>query len=141
MLSGAPTLSVIGNETLYAKEVELIKNCSKPIIGICLGFELIAYAFGAGLERMDVKEEGIVDIEILQEDTIFSNILDFKVYEAHRWVVKTLPECLIGLARSKDGFEVVKHKEKKIYGLQFHPEIFVESTCGSEIFNNLIKLI
>jgi len=180
VLSGAPVLSVIGNEEIYSKEIELIKNCTKPIVGICLGFELIAHAFGASLQRMDVKVEGLADIEILQENLIFANILNvkdrrlkpaaststckgrsltltdsaaepplrkrrdtccFKVYEAHRWIVKTLPECLIGLARSKDGFEIVKHKDKKIYGLQFHPEMFVESTCGAEIFGNLLSLV
>lgn len=141
VLSGGRPFPVVGNEKLYQKEINLIKNFQKPIIGICLGFELIAYAFGAHLEFFHQKEKGIIELEIVAPDPIFKNIPNVKVFENHRWVIKRLPDCLLELAHSKDGIEVFKHKKRLIYGFQFHPEMFVEKTCGDEIFKNVFNIM
>lgn len=42
---------------------------------------------------------------------------------------------------SKDGVEIIKHKQKIIYGFQFHPEMFPDQTQGDELFANLINLV
>lgn len=141
ILSGGHQFSVEGNQNRFEKEISLIQNTQKPILGICFGFELISYAFGAKLELLQNKETGIINIEVIESDKIFSNIPNFQVYESHRWVVKETPDDLIALARSKDGIEAVKHKSRPIYGVQFHPEMFVEKTCGDEIFFNFLNII
>ncbi|MCX6717056.1 MAG: gamma-glutamyl-gamma-aminobutyrate hydrolase family protein, partial [Candidatus Taylorbacteria bacterium] len=114
ILSGGSKFPVIGNEKLLQKEFKLIKESKKPIFGICFGFEIIASAFGATLKRMELKEKGIINIEILQEDIIFKNLPNLEIYESHRWVVESTGEDLIALAKSKDGIEAIKHKERQI---------------------------
>ncbi len=141
ILSGGYKFPVMGNESLLKKEIDFIETSEKPIFGICFGFELIAMIFGAKLKQMDKKEKGIIDIEILKPGGIFSNIPNFKVFESHRWVIETVGSQLVGLAKSKDGIEAIQHKTRPIYGVQFHPEMFVEKTCGDEIFNNFLDLI
>lgn len=141
VLSGSTPYPILGNESLYKQEIDLIKNSQKPIIGICLGFELIGYAYGAELIEMSEKEKGIIDLQVTNLSRIFDNLPSFSVYESHRWVIKKLPAALIELARSKDGIEVIKHKDRKLYGFQFHPEMFVEKTYGDEMFNNLLNVI
>jgi len=45
------------------------------------------------------------------------------------------------LAKSKHGIEAVRHPKNKIYGVQFHPEVFIEYENAEKIFNNFLSLI
>ncbi|HED38569.1 MAG TPA: hypothetical protein ENI76_10060 [Ignavibacteria bacterium] len=141
ILSGSSNSPVLGNKDLYKNEIDLIKNSSKPIVGICLGFELIAYVFGAELKRVNRKIHGIIDISVVRPDEIFLQLPNFSVFESHRWVIKKTPEDFVTLAISKDGIEAFKHKNRKLYGFQFHPSVFSDETCGDEIFNNLLSTL
>jgi len=128
ILSGGHSLCVKNHDKDYQKELEIIKKSGKPIFGICLGFELIGYAFGEKLEK--IKDDRI----------LFGLNNRFEVYESHRWVIKNT-NFLVPLAKSKDGIEIVKHPDKKIYGSQFHPEVFVEKTQGHKIIENFLEAI
>ncbi|MBU0612560.1 gamma-glutamyl-gamma-aminobutyrate hydrolase family protein [Patescibacteria group bacterium] len=139
VLSGGSIKHVMRNEKLYQKELELIRKTKIPIIGICLGLELIILVLNGKLAKMKKKKVGLAEIKISKRNPIFVNLPNKKVYKHHRWNIKKLPRTLIELARSEDGVEVVRHRSKKIYGFQFHPEVFPATTCGDEIFNNLLK--
>ncbi len=141
VLSGGHTFPIEGNVNKLQREIDLVQSSNKPIFGICLGFELIGHVFGATLREMPHKEHGIIDITIVQNDPIFRSIPNFQVYESHRWVVSELGTELIPLATSRDGIEAVRHVSRPIYGVQFHPEMFVEKTCGDEIFNNFLEQV
>lgn len=136
ILSGGSKYQLIGNQDKFAKEIDFIKKTNKPVIGICFGYEIIASAFGATLRELPENKKGIYEIEILNESLGKGKI---KVYESHRWVIDKLPEVFEVLAKSKDGPEIIKHKERPIYGLQFHPENFVEETEGDELFMKLLS--
>lgn len=138
ILSGGHEYPVVGNGDKFANEIKLIKNFSKPILGVCLGFELTAYSFGARLKLLEKREKGFLNIELIN-DNLLTKSENIKVYESHRWVVDELPKELIGLGKSKDGYELFKHKNKPIYGFQFHPEMFVDKTQGDDIFNNVLE--
>lgn len=137
ILSGGSKFEIEGHEDKLGDELALIKNTTKPLIGICYGCELIAKAFGGVLEKSSGQHKGIVDIKILEENSIFDNIKSLRVYESHRWLVKELPLDFTALASSGHGYEIIKHCSKPIYGFQFHPEQFVEQTTGDEMFLNL----
>ena len=138
ILSGGHGLPVMDEGNPYTEEIQFIRSSFVPILGICLGCELIARAFGANLRLMERREKGVLDISPIQSDRLFKNIQGFSVYESHRWVVEELSRDLVGLAKSKDGYEVIKHRQKLIYGFQFHPEAFVEQTSGDDIFRNFL---
>ena len=74
---------------IYAKEIAIIQNSTKPIIGICMGFEIIAYAFGAELRELPFKEESLMEIKVVNNDSIFTQDT-YKVEERHRWVVTSV---------------------------------------------------
>lgn len=141
VLSGGHQFPVIGHEETFKKEIDLIKTASIPILGICLGFELIAHCFGASMKRMASKEKTILNISTKIVDPLFESIHGIQVYESHRWVVTKVGDDLIPLADSKDGIEIIKHKDKLIYGFQFHPEMFPNQTQGDELFANFIKIV
>lgn len=141
ILSGGSSLSVVNHEKEYYRELQLIKNYQKPILGICLGFELINFAFGEELKMLKQKEKGIISIKLISKDKLFESFpKEFNVYEAHRWVVSENKK-LNSLAKSKDGIEAVKHPKKKIYGIQFHPEIFIEKENIEKILRNFLDII
>lgn len=141
ILSGGRKNTPWNNNQEYLEEAAFVKQTKKPVLGICLGFELIAWAFGAELEKMARKKRGVVSIRTVGDNTIFANIPDLKVFEAHRWVVKKLSSQLTKLAVSKYGIEAIKHRHRPIYGFQFHPEMLWEETAGNEIFENFFKII
>ncbi len=141
ILSGGHKFSVMGHQEDFKQEIDLIKTTNTPLLGVCLGFELIANSYGASLLQRSTKEKGILKINLLTQDAIFDNMNSVNVFESHRWVVSNTVDVLIPLADSKDGIEVVKHKNKLIYGFQFHPEMFPNQTQGDEIFANFIKIV
>jgi anthranilate/para-aminobenzoate synthase component II len=133
VLSGGHLLPVINHDQDYKAEIKLIKSINKPLIGICLGSELIAHVYGSKLTRLKRKEHRNLNIKEKE--------LKFKVYENHRWAIKKLSNKLKMIARSKDGIEIFQHKTKPIFGLQFHPEVLVRKTDGKRIFDEIVKTI
>ena len=140
ILSGGSRFAVNENPEKFDKEINLIKNAQTPIIGICEGCEIIAYAFGSKLEKFTPKSKGIKTIEIVDK-AFLESPKEIKVYEAHHWAIKKLGQNLIEVAKSQNGFEIIKHRQKPIYGLQFHPEMFVDKTLGDEIFKQIVDRI
>jgi putative intracellular protease/amidase len=55
ILSGGTNMTLLKNLPKLRKEITMIKRTSKPIIGICLGFQLIAFAFGSKLKKREEK--------------------------------------------------------------------------------------
>lgn len=127
----------------YTAELELIRETDIPILGICLGHQLISIAHGANLGRMvevpkgeaDIREEGFVDIRICRQDYLFNGIHEpFSAYEYHLEEVKEVPAGFELLASSDIcKVQTIKHKEKLIYGMQFHPEGYNQDHPTGEI--------
>jgi len=137
ILSGSFNMpTVLRHPDFYQQEIDLIKNSKIPIIGICLGAELIIKAFAGKLEELSHNLDGEVKLNILDNDlkAIF-NKNPIKVIEHHKIGVKELPKDLIELANSPDCIEIFKHISRPILGIQFHPEIGQHK----EIFNWAIK--
>lgn len=139
ILSGGHPNAIAYKHQLYEEEIKIIIRSNIPILGICLGFELIVYTFGGKLKELPEKEKGVIEIEVTKDDEVLKDIKKVKVYESHRWVAEALPQELIPLAKSKDGIEIIKHLTRFIYGFQFHPEI-IEDKEDLKIFNNILEL-
>lgn len=123
----------------------LILSGDFPVLGICGGHQLIAMSFGAPCGPMrplapdeaDItnlsapgyfKEWGFYPIEIEQEDPLLKGLGASPVFlEAHYWEVKDLPAEFQVLASSATcRVQVMRHRYKPIYGVQFHPEAYTE---------------
>ncbi len=135
---GAPSIfyekDKLGLQDMYFDELEI------PILAICVGAQLMAEHFSGKAGPAKVPEYGKTEMEIHTHDEIFEGIPDrIIVWESHNDEIKD-PGILIPLARSRNcEYQAVKHPNKPIYGVQFHPEV-EHTDFGEKIFQNFLKL-
>lgn len=123
---------------IYKEELSCISTTTIPILGICLGAEIITYALGGKLKKLDRVYQGGTKIYISDES--LSGLLkqnEIEVYECHQWGVDTLPPSMISCAYSDHGPEIIKHSGKPIIGIQFHPEV----TQRKEFFSWILQTL
>lgn len=106
------------------EEIALLKKIKVPLLGICLGFQLLCNAYGADLQLIKERRRGLVEVTVFEpEDPLLKGVPQkFFAYGSHRWGAQKPGSELIVLGRSEDGIEIIKHKTLPHYGIQFHPE-------------------
>lgn len=134
ILSGSSAHFSAEEVRMYEQEIELIRRSSLPILGICHGHQLIAYAFGSAIESYDRYVMGFQEVEILEPNELFNSWergSSIFVREAHRDYVASLPKGFELLATSPTcRIEAMKHRSRPIYGIQFHAEWCVDESTG-----------
>ncbi len=137
VIGGGPYLEEVGNSP------EIIKKFSGriPILGICLGHQLMAKIFGGEVRRAKYAEYAEEEIFVIDENDILKGLSpSFKAWVSHKDEVSKLPKDFVRLAYSKTcEIEAMKHKEYPLYGVQFHPEV-EHTPKGREIFKNFLKI-
>ena len=125
--------------------LELIRLASKkiPVLGICLGHQSIAQAYGGKIIRAKNIMHGKLSIINHDNSLIFKNIpQNFQATRYHSLIVEksSLPKNLVINATSKDGYIMaITDVNAKAYGLQFHPESH-DTEYGYKLINNFIKI-
>ena len=135
ILGGGPSIDDVGNAA------EFIKHFDIPILGICLGHQLIAKTFGGEVSTSDTESYAQVKIDLLDTSSLFKGLESpLDVWSSHKDEVHTLPEEFDIIASSSlCDIEAMKHKEKEIYGIQFHPEVH-HTPKGEFIFKNFYEI-
>lgn len=125
--------------------IDVIKELGSevPILGICLGHQAIAVAFGGNVVRANEIFHGKSSKIQVKGKDIFEGISrKIEVMRYHSLVVEnsSVPEELEVIAETVEGNVVmaVRHKTKKIFGLQFHPES-VFTPKGKRILQNFVE--
>ena len=95
-----------------------IKGCGKPVLGICAGMQTIGLVFGGRMEKC--REIGMTEIKTSKENLLFSST--FNVYALHNYALVPSAEFEV-LAESANCVHAIKHKQKDVYGVLFHPEV------------------
>jgi GMP synthase (glutamine-hydrolysing) len=135
ILSGGPTLERAGNCRVYIREIDL------PILGICLGHQVMAQTYGGAVRTGSTGGYAAVDIEILDEDDILKGLGPrTKVWASHADEVSKIPPDFLRLARSNIcEVEAMKHKEKPLFGVQWHPEVS-HTQRGNDLLRNFLHV-
>jgi anthranilate synthase component 2 len=117
----------------------------KPILGICLGHQSIAQAYGGEVIRAKRMMHGKTSqVRIEKQTPIFRGLPEeFRATRYHSLVVNpdNLPEEIIVTSHSTDDGEIMslQIKDRPVYGVQFHPESIM-SEYGHEMIDNFLKL-
>ena len=125
--------------------IELIKKSSVPILGVCLGHQAIGAAFGGNIIKAPEIFHGKLSKIEHNQKKIFNGIdSPYSVVRYHSLIIEkdSLPNELEITGVLEDNPEVImaiEHKEKPIYGVQFHPES-IETNFGMRLIENFLKL-
>ena len=134
-----------GTPARAGRIVELIRaNKSIPLLGVCLGHQAIGEAFGGEIVRGGVPVHGKVT-EVRHEGRgLFAGCPSpMRTARYHSLVIDRgkLPDVLEIEAETEDGVVMaVMHRERPVYGIQFHPESYGTLT-GDQIITNFINIL
>jgi GMP synthase (glutamine-hydrolysing) len=126
--NGAPTISK-----------ELYKKAEVPILGICYGMQLLAKDFGGKVQPSDRHEYGYAKLKITDENTqLFQGVpKEIEVWMSHGDHVSALPDGFLLTATTEGICGAIENPEKRIYGVQFHPEV-AHTPLGKQILSNFL---
>ncbi len=118
--------------------------CFTPVLGICLGHQILGVHFGARLEQLSRPLHGAQAlIHKTAECPIFDGLPEqfpAALYHSWRLSADSLPEELIVTATdSEKNVQAVRHKHRPLYGVQFHPESIL-TPDGERILRNFLSL-
>jgi GMP synthase (glutamine-hydrolysing) len=136
ILSGGPS-------STYEKDAPLahpkIFSLNIPILGICYGLDLVVNAFGGKIESARSKEYGRASIEIVNDSPLFRGLSGREqVWMSHGDKVVSPPPGFSVIASSENAeIAALECREKKIYGVQFHPEVH-HTINGKKVLENFI---
>lgn len=110
-----------------------------PILGICYGGQLMAQMFGGKVNRAASREYGRVELSIMDREGIFHEVENnSKCWMSHTDFIEAAPEGF-QITATTDNCPVaaMKNSEKKLYAVQFHPEV-EHSEKGREMIRNFL---
>ena len=137
ILSGGPS-------SVYEKDApqfdKKLFQLNIPVLGICYGMQLMNHALGGKVQSMTTKEYGETVINI-RKSRLFDGLNgEQQVLMSHGDSVVQLAPGFRVIAMSDDLVAGIEHAEKKLYGVQFHPEVDL-TTHGKKILANFVYTI
>jgi len=133
VLSGGPDIDDIGRCPDYL-ELDV------PVLGICLGMQLVARELGGTIGPGDYGGYADVTVEITDEDDPLVGSLapETRVWASHADEVKDVPPGFTRTGKSDVcGVEAMSDRERDIYGVQWHPEVS-HTEEGEAVFRNFL---
>jgi GMP synthase-like glutamine amidotransferase len=102
----------------HPEKFDWLQTCTKPILGICAGMQTIIKAYGEQLA--ECLQVGMTQITTTKSNLLFGGV--FQAYSLHSYTAAATENFEV-IAKSKECPQAIKHKQKPIYGLLFHPEV------------------
>ena len=123
--------------------LDLIRHYGKrkSILGVCLGHQAIAEAYGGDIINLDTVYHGVTGRmkQVVAGDYLLEGVpVDFDAGRYHSWIVErsTLPEELEITVVNDEGYIMaIRHKQYDVRGVQFHPESVLPEYGGMMILN------
>ena len=100
------------------QKFDWLKNFDRPVLGICAGMQVLVKVFGGSLKKQ--SEVGVVEVKMKKE--ILGLPLNFRAYTLHNLGVGKVKDFNV-FGKSDKTIHIIRHKNKKIFGVLFHPEV------------------
>ncbi|GAB2673554.1 glutamine-hydrolyzing GMP synthase [Paenibacillus thermoaerophilus] len=135
VFSGGPS-SVYGED---APKVDPgIYELGVPILGICYGMQLMAYQLGGKVERAGKREYGRAEVEFKPHSRLLGKLEPKQVmWMSHGDHVTELPAGFVLDAATDHAVAAMSNADRKLFGVQFHPEVR-HSVNGNELIGNFL---
>lgn len=144
ILSGGPSSAPLMKKSQAHRVIEATASgkSQKPILGICLGHQLMTHVLGGVVEKGPSAEYGVSEIEVDKEGLLLAGMpKKFRAWVSHFDEVKKMPKGFKRLAHSSTcEIEAMEHEKLPLYGVQFHPEVW-HTENGERILENFLKTI
>ncbi|MGC8886494.1 MAG: glutamine-hydrolyzing GMP synthase [Verrucomicrobiia bacterium] len=140
ILSGGPASVYDKNAPLPDKG---IFNFGIPILGICYGMQLIAHFLGGKVEKGLKREYGKSTLSVTDSScALFKDLpKELIVWNSHGDRLTAIPRDFVVVATTENSdFAAIENPSKKIFGLQFHPEV-AHTPRGKEIISNFVHVV
>ena len=137
ILSGGPE-SVTTEETPRAHNE--IFELGVPVLGICYGMQTMSAQLGGSVENSEHKEYGHAMINLIGSCELFKDITydPIDVWMSHGDRVNGIPEGFEAIGASKNApLAAISHESRRLYGIQFHPEV-THTEDGTKIISNFV---
>ncbi len=139
ILSGGP-------ESVYGKKAPhpdpRIFDLGVPILGICYGMQLMAHHLGGKVEHSERREYGPGQLAVDTDCALFAGLGEsIDIWNSHGDKVTKSPRGFRSVGRTDNSpHAVIEHRKRKLFGLQFHPEV-VHTPRGKEVLQNFVYKI
>jgi GMP synthase (glutamine-hydrolysing) len=136
ILSGGPSSVFADKAPMPDRE---IFNLGVPVLGICYGLQLIGYLLGGEVAKSTEREYGRGRLKRTSDSPLFKDIPDeIQVWNSHGDKMTGLPQGFATVATTENSdFAAIENAERRMYGLQFHPEVF-HTEKGTDILRNFL---
>lgn len=142
ILSGGPESTTLENTPSIP---DYVFEAGVPVLGICYGMQALVKKLGGQVAESQQREFGFAKINVTESSGLFAGILedtgeqDLDVWMSHGDKVIRLPEGFVRVASSDNSeFAAIEHAQKRLYGLQFHPEV-THTKNGKELLSTFLK--
>jgi GMP synthase (glutamine-hydrolysing) len=128
ILTGVPldvdySLSEDRTKKLIDRSFGWLRECGRPVLGICFGHQILAHVFGGQVSSLEeTVEDARYPLVLSREGGIFSGIAELRVFAEHRDYVSVVPRGFRVLSREKGIPYIMYDPEGEMYGVQFVPE-------------------
>ncbi|MCE5250340.1 glutamine-hydrolyzing GMP synthase [bacterium] len=139
ILSGGPSSVYSENAPPFNRE---ILETGIPVLGLCYGMHLIAFLLGGEVKRLNRREYGRAELEVVGKTPLFDGLGEREqVWMSHGDSVVRPPDGFSVIGRTGDcPFAAISDEKRLLYGLQFHPEV-KDTPSGDRILKHFIKNI
>jgi GMP synthase (glutamine-hydrolysing) len=136
ILSGGPQSVYDQGAPLVSREIFEI---GIPVLGICYGLQLMAYLLGGRVASAKKREYGFASLKVTERGGLLSGIKDKgQVWMSHGDRVEAVPPGFIVSGKTSHcDVAVMEEREKKFFGVQFHPEV-VHTAQGKKVLSNFL---
>ncbi len=135
VLSGGPC-------SVYDKDAprmdDRVLSLGQPVLGICYGLQVIAHNLGGKVMAGKKREFGHAEVTIIERSPLFDSLpQQMPVWMSHGDEATQLPAGFQLVAKSANAIAAIENSERKIYAVQFHPEVH-HTKFGSDILKNFV---
>ena len=145
VLSGTEALyTKTADRTRFTSLIQFLPKITVPTLGVCGGHQALALAYRGTVMKAPELVQGFRTVTLEDKDTLLAGLpAKIKVMQSHREQVKQLPPNFVRIATSADAdTEGMRHEDRPIYGVQFHPEKWNETNpAGRRILENFVQRI